>query len=73
MTANTINPAKLLNSKWTAVEPVKKEKHFIVTRVFFDEQEQPKRCILEAVLTGRKQELHWRELKDSDCWLFGWQ
>ncbi len=27
---NKINPQKLLNSKWTAVKPVKKEKHFLV-------------------------------------------
>lgn len=72
MTANAINPHKLLQSKWTAVNPVNKEKHFIVTRVFCDEHDHPQRCILEAVLTGRKQELHWRELKDSERWLFGW-
>jgi hypothetical protein len=26
---NNINPKKLLNSKWTAVTPVNKEKHFM--------------------------------------------
>ncbi|NLZ79547.1 MAG: TIGR02450 family Trp-rich protein, partial [Gammaproteobacteria bacterium] len=26
-----INPKKLLHSKWTAVSPVNKEKHFMVT------------------------------------------
>ena len=31
---NRINPTKLLRSKWTAVSPVKKEKHFMVTERF---------------------------------------
>jgi len=35
---NKINPKKLLNSKWTAVEPKKREKHFMVTEVEFDEE-----------------------------------
>jgi hypothetical protein len=30
---NKINPKKLLNSKWTAVEPKKGERHFMVTEV----------------------------------------
>ena len=34
---NKINPAKLLNSKWTAVKPTNKEKHFLVTEIEFDE------------------------------------
>ena len=28
---NPLNPKKLLNSKWTAVKPRNKEKHFLVT------------------------------------------
>jgi len=35
---NRINPKKLLNSKWTAVNPTKKEKHFLITEVEFDEE-----------------------------------
>lgn len=27
---NQINPSKLLNSKWTAVKPINREKHFLV-------------------------------------------
>ena len=34
---NRVNPRKLLQSKWTAVAPAKREKHFIVTEVEFDE------------------------------------
>ena len=36
---NRINPKKLFRSKWTAVSPMKKEKHFMVTEVEFDEGE----------------------------------
>ncbi|MBO6198792.1 MAG: TIGR02450 family Trp-rich protein, partial [Psychrobacter sp.] len=35
---NKINPKKLLNSKWTAVKPTNKEKHFLVTEIEFDEE-----------------------------------
>ncbi len=33
---NRVHPKALLNSKWTAVSPRAKEKHFIVTEVEFD-------------------------------------
>ncbi|WP_197469207.1 TIGR02450 family Trp-rich protein, partial [Oleiphilus sp. HI0125] len=35
---NKIDPKKLLNSKWTAVRPLNKEKHFMVAEVEFDEE-----------------------------------
>ena len=35
---NRINPAKLLLSKWTAAQPRHKEKHFLVTELFRDEE-----------------------------------
>ena len=47
---NQINPDKLLLSKWTAVQPYNKEKHFLVTRVIRNEQEIAVACILEAVI-----------------------
>ena len=34
---NRINPAKLMKSKWTALEPRNKEKHFLVTEIEFNE------------------------------------
>lgn len=70
---NQINPAKLNNSKWTAVQPVNKEKHFLVTRVTFDEAGTVSSCWLEAVLSGRLQEIDWRELQESEKWLHGWK
>ena len=36
---NNINPNKLHHSKWTAVTPRHKEKHFIVTQLLRDEEE----------------------------------
>ncbi len=71
-TSNQINPAKLLLSKWTAVLPQRKEKHFLVTRVNEDEQGIVITCIVEAVLTHREYEMDWQDLKDNTRWLAGW-
>jgi hypothetical protein len=35
---NPLNPKKLLLTKWTAVKPVAKQKHFLVSRVIQPEQ-----------------------------------
>jgi tryptophan-rich hypothetical protein len=68
-----LNPAKLLLSKWTAVRPARKEKHFIVTALIRDEDETIVGCYLEAVHSRKLYELDWRELKDPGRWLQGWQ
>lgn len=70
---NRINPRKLQQSKWTAVTPRDREKHFLVTRVICDAAGVPQRCILEAVHSKREQELDWHELQDAAQWRFGWQ
>jgi tryptophan-rich hypothetical protein len=69
---NQINPAKLLLSKWTAVMPKDKEKHFLVTGVNKDEAGEIVSCTLEAVLTHKEYDSDWRELKDKSRWLAGW-
>ncbi|MFA0077250.1 TIGR02450 family Trp-rich protein [Vibrio artabrorum] len=69
---NRINPKKLLHSKWTAVSPVKKEKHFMVTEVEFEEGEVI-RCFIEAVMTKREEAINWRDLTDNGHWLTGWK
>lgn len=69
---NTLNPKKLLNSKWTAVKPINKEKHFVVTEVEYDEDGRVIHCLIEAVLTRRASTIDWRSLKDGDRWLNGW-
>ena len=35
---NSLNPKKLLLTKWTAVTPIAKQKHFLVSRVIQPEQ-----------------------------------
>jgi tryptophan-rich hypothetical protein len=69
---NLINPAKLLLSKWTAVSPRHKEKHFLVTAVNKDEHETIISCTLEAVLRNNTYEIDWNILKDKACWIMGW-
>jgi tryptophan-rich hypothetical protein len=68
-----INPEKLLLSKWTAVQPQQKEKHFLVTEVIRNEQQQIIACLLETVINHRQYELDWRLLKDLSRWFPGWR
>ncbi|MEM7708389.1 MAG: TIGR02450 family Trp-rich protein [Pseudomonadota bacterium] len=70
---NQINPRKLMRSKWTAATPVNREKHFMVTKVEFDEDGTVVYCELEAVMSKRTQSIDWRELKDVSRWRFGWR
>jgi tryptophan-rich hypothetical protein len=70
---NKINPKKLLNSKWTAVTPNNKEKHFMVNEIEFDEEGQVLSCSIEAILSKRLISIQWQELKDSTLWLQGWK
>ena len=70
---NSINPKKLLNSKWTAVRPLQKEKHFLVTEVEFDENGAVIRCLMEALMTRRAFEISWRDLKKTNDWITGWK
>ncbi len=71
--SNRINPKKLHLSKWTAVTPSHKEKHFLVIKVVFDDDRRVVECHLEAALTHRIQVIDWRELKDEQRWLPGWR
>lgn len=70
-----LNPAKLPLSKWTAVAPVRREKHFIVTRLIepVPPAVRPEWVELEAVHSGRSRVLPWRELLDAERWLQGWK
>jgi tryptophan-rich hypothetical protein len=72
---NVVNPNKLLHSKWTAISPVNKEKHFIVTKLIVPEiQTQPIEFIeLEAVYSKRKAIISWRKLNDLSIWAQGWR
>jgi tryptophan-rich hypothetical protein len=70
---NKINPKKLLNSKWTAVNPTHKEKHFLITEMEFNEEGDVVHCLIEAVISHRAEAIDWRELADADKWLQGWK
>ncbi len=70
---NQINPKKLLHSKWTAVSPVNKEKHFLLTELEFDEEGNVIHCLLEAVISNRAEPIDWHQLKNSTLWRQGWK
>ena len=70
---NQINPKKLRHSKWTAVQAERRERHFIVNRVEYDENGRVTACELQAVLTRRSELIDWRTLKDPERWQHGWQ
>ena len=69
---NTVSPKKLLHTKWTAVQPSNKEKHFLVSRVKFNDTGKVELCELEAVMNKRVRSIDWRELKDTARWRQGW-
>jgi len=69
-----LNPQKLLLSKWTAVQVVAKQKHFLVSRVVLPEDRSLSitEIEIEAVYSGSKQVILWRDLQDSSRWKQGW-
>jgi tryptophan-rich hypothetical protein len=71
---NPLNPKKLLLTKWTAVTPVAKQKHFLVSRVI--QPELPSDPIvsveIEAVFSKATQLILWRELHNDSVWRQGW-
>jgi len=70
----TLHPKKLLLSKWTAVRPVGREKHFLVSKVILSEREDGKVewVEVEAVHSQAVRCLSWRELRDDTQWRQGW-
>ncbi|WP_394238185.1 TIGR02450 family Trp-rich protein [Pseudomonas anguilliseptica] len=68
-----LNPRKLLLSKWTAAQPQNREKHFLVTELFCDEDGTVLQIELQAVLNQRCQRLDWRVLENSEHWRMGWK
>ncbi|EJG1728405.1 TIGR02450 family Trp-rich protein [Vibrio parahaemolyticus] len=70
---NKIHPKKLLHSKWTTTSPKNKEKHFVVTEMELDEDGNVVKCVIEAVMSKREQEMNWQDLKDPELWRQGWK
>jgi tryptophan-rich hypothetical protein len=70
----TISPKKLLLSKWTALTPVNREKHFLVSRVVVPEDGSPITQVdLQAVHSQRTTTIAWRELENATVWVIGWK
>jgi len=85
---NTVHPKKLLMTKWTAVQPIARQKHFIVTKVIEIAEPQdmsdegarePPRTTpkiewieIEAVHSRAVRRIPWRELRDTAVWRQGW-
>ncbi|NML85893.1 TIGR02450 family Trp-rich protein [Polaromonas sp.] len=71
---NLFQPKKLLLTKWTAVKPVSRNKHFLVSKVMAPEF--PEVAIewveLEAVYSKAVTQIDWRELRDDTLWRQGW-
>ena len=72
---NKVNPKKLLLSKWTAVQPIAKQKHFLVTKVIApeDPNEKIEFVEIEAIYSKKVRQIAWRELMNSEDWLQGWK
>jgi tryptophan-rich hypothetical protein len=70
---NKVNPKALIHSKWTKVDVLNKEKHFVIIQVDFDEEQKVTRCIIEAVMTHNEYKIDWRDLKISEAWRIGWK
>jgi len=74
MGRNPVNRAKLAGSKWTAVRPENRERHFIVPDWVRDADGRPTDEIeIEAIRTRVVRVQCWRELEDWERWAIGWQ
>ena len=71
---NPLNPKKLLLTKWTAVIPLAKQKHFLVSRVIKPElPTDPIEFVeIESVFSKANQIIPWRDLQNDDVWRQGW-
>ena len=74
LSMNKFQPAKLLLSKWTAVAPVARQKHFLVCEVVLPETigGRIEWVKIEAVYTKVRQRIDWHELRDASRWRQGW-
>lgn len=70
---NKLSPKTLLHSKWTKLEVLNKEKHFVITQIEFDEDNRVIECVIQAVITKHDYPINWRELKDNKQWKQGWK
>ena len=71
---NAVHPKQLLLGKWTAVQPLAGDKHFLVARVITPDQPATRidKVEIEAVRSRAVQRIDWRELRDDTRWRQGW-
>lgn len=74
---NVIQPKKLLLTKWTAVQPIAKNKHFLVSKTLKPESSDSADVAiewieLEAVFSKSITRMRWQDLRDSAMWKQGW-
>ena len=69
-----LHPKKLLLTKWTAVHPFDRQKHFLVTKVIVpDNAKAPVEWVdIESVFGQAGQRINWRALRDETQWRQGW-
>ena len=72
---NKLSPKKLLLTKWTAVQPIDKQKHFLVSKVILPElpSEKIEFVEIEAVYSQKTSLTSWRDLTNSEIRLQGWK
>lgn len=70
---NRINPEKLYLSKWTSLQVKRKERHFIVRKLFRSDDEIIIGIELEAIINNNVYKIDWQQLKDSSIWTMGWK
>jgi len=64
---NPLSPKKLLLSKWTAVKPVAKQKHFLVIRLNLPalHDDAIELVEIQSVFSSATQIIAWRELQNE--------
>ena len=64
---NPLSPKKLLLSKWTAVKPVAKQKHFLLIRVILPAvpDDAIELVEIQSVFSSATQIIAWRELQNE--------
>ncbi|AAZ27200.1 TIGR02450 family Trp-rich protein [Colwellia psychrerythraea] len=70
---NKVSPKALMHSKWTKMSVDNQEKHFVITKVIFDDKQRVIECVIEAVISHNEYPINWRDLKNSLHWKIGWQ
>lgn len=72
---NKVSPKKLLLSKWTAIQPIAKQKHFLVSKVIVPElPDRPIEFVeIEAVYSKKTTRIAWLDLTNTELWVQGWK